>query len=141
VSENEIVSQKLIELFENGNQNFLDEDEYSKDNVFNDLDNKHYVIWDDARKKHKEKVLRLVDFKKESLFTSHSARINLLTEQLNAATDEKIKRMRQSQIESAQRDFELHLKELEIGAGKADIAAQVIAFGYVFIVPGVVNAK
>jgi hypothetical protein len=57
------------------------------------------------------------------------ARLALLSEQLTNATDERIRRMRQSQIVSAETDYRRRRQEIERAIGEADITAQPIAFG------------
>jgi len=63
------------------------------------------------------------------LTTSHQARIALLKDQLEQATDDKIRRMRQAQIKAAEEDYARRIQELDIAAERADITAQPVAYG------------
>jgi peptide deformylase len=65
----------------------------------------------------------------DSLKTTHNARIASLTDQLLATNDEKIQRMKQSQIQTANRDYQQHIEQLELAAKQADILAEVVVFG------------
>ena len=56
----------------------------------------------------------MAQYRRESLSTSHRARIALLEEQLSQATNEKIQKMRQSQIATAEADYARRIQELEI---------------------------
>lgn len=100
---------------------------------WNELDSNHYQLWSEARSEHLNRTEELTEFKRESLATSHQARIALLTEQLNQATDEKIKRMRRSQIETAEFDFARRIQELDIAIERADIKAEPVAYGILII--------
>jgi len=104
------------------------------------LDSHHYRIWSDSRESHRQRTREMASFRKESLAKSHQARIALLTEQLNQATDEKIKRMRRSQLESAEADYARRVQKLEIATERADILAEPVAFGVIEITGGVPNA-
>ena len=66
---------------------------------------------------------------RESLSTSHRARMSLLGEQLEQANDEKIRRMRQSQIAAAEADYARRIQELDIAMERADITADPVAYG------------
>jgi len=104
------------------------------------LDTYHYTIWSESRESHRQHTREMALYRKESLAKSHQARIALLTEQLNQATDEKIKRMRHSQIESAEADYARRIQELEIATERADIIAEPVAFGIIEITGGAPNA-
>ena len=69
--------------------------------IWDDLDAQHYSLWSDARKIHRNKTQELAEYRRESLSTSHRARIAFLEEQLRLATNEKIQQMRGSQISIA----------------------------------------
>jgi len=75
----------------------------------------------------------LAQYRRESLTISHRARIALLKDQLNQATDEKIRRMRQSQIDSAEADYARRIQELDIAMERADITAQPVAYGVISV--------
>ena len=97
------------------------------------LDTKHYQLWSDAREKHKQKNQELAEFRRESLSTSHQARIGLLHEQLDHAENENIKRMRLSQIGSAKADYARRVRELNDAIEKADIVTELVAYGTINI--------
>ena len=57
----------------------------------------------------------------------------MLKDQLEQATDEKIRRMRQAQISAAEADYARRIQELDIAAERADITAQPVAYGVLHI--------
>jgi ATP-dependent helicase HepA len=103
--------------------------------VFNSLDAQHHALWSQERAEHQSHNRLLAQYRKESLETSHKARLSILQEQLNKATDEKIRRMRQSEIARAGADFERRMVAIHKAETRADITAQAVAFG-VMVVEG-----
>ncbi len=71
----------------------------------NELDIEHHALWSDARTRHQYRTGELVAYRKESLSISDRARMALLENQLEQANNDNIRRMRQSQIATAQADF------------------------------------
>ena len=93
------------------------------------LDAQHHVLWTQAREDHVEKTRRMAQYRKESLNTSHAARVALLREQAEQSKDEKIRIMRQAQMASAEADYARRTQELDIAAERADIIAEPVAYG------------
>ena len=89
----------------------------------------HYRAWVDSRGEHIDSVTRSAEAKLASLAASHRARVALLEEQRDQVTDVRIRRMREGQIDAANRDYERRRVELERVAGKADIVAEVAVLG------------
>jgi len=131
VSSSEQVTPYLNKLLEKAKENLIDEDNIPEASVWDKLDAHHYKLWSEAREKHQRQTQKLAQYRRESLTTSHRARIALLKDQLNQATDEKIRRMRQSQIDSAEADYARRIQELDIAIERADITAQPVAYGVI----------
>jgi len=101
--------------------------------VWDNLDAQHYRLWNDAKSTHMQKTRELVEYRRESLSTSHRARIALLEEQINQVTNEKIQKMRQSQIAAAEADYARRIQELDIAIERADIVADAVAYGVILV--------
>ena len=101
--------------------------------IWDELDVQHYKLWSEARAKHRQRTQELAEYRRESLSTSHRARIALLEEQLKQAINEKIQKMRQSQIAAAEADYARRIQELDIAMERADITAQPVAYGVINI--------
>ena len=97
--------------------------------VWDALDAQHYTLWNEARAKHQQRTQELVAYRKESLSTSHGARLALLEEQLKQAGDERLQRMRRSQITVAEADYARRIEELESAMERVDIIAEPVAYG------------
>jgi ERCC4-related helicase len=100
------------------------------------LEQTHYRHWSDARAEHIEQVGYVAQSRLASLDTTHTARIALLEEQRDDATDARIRRMRESQIEAAKRDYERRAGELKQAAEQGDIIAEAVAFGVLMVEGG-----
>ena len=97
--------------------------------VWDELDAHHYKLWSEARAKHRQETQELAAYRRESLSTSHQARIALLEEQLEQADNENIQRMRRSQIAAAEADFKRRTQELDSAMERADVIAEPVAYG------------
>ena len=98
-----------------------------------ELETLHYTAWRDERANHIERVSQSAEARLASLKITHEARIALLEEQRDQATDVRIRRMRESQIETARLDFERRSTGLVEAPSRADVVAEPIAFGAVVI--------
>lgn len=97
------------------------------------LDAYHYRLWLDLRATHIEQVTQTTQIRLASLDTTHNARITLLEEQRDNASDVRIQRMKESQIETAQRDYERRVDELAKAPQQGDILAEAVAFGILLV--------
>ena len=99
------------------------------DSALDALDRRHHELWHSARGRHVAENARIVDHRLQSLKVSHRAREEILREQLASAVHENIRRMRESQLESARRDYEQTVSRLRASAEDADILASVVVHG------------
>lgn len=93
----------------------------------------HYRVWMSNRGEHIESVTRSSEVRLASLNASHQARIALLEEQRDQATDARIRRMKEGQLEAANRDYERRRSELERVAGQAEIVAEAAVLGVLMV--------
>ena len=101
--------------------------------IFAELDKQHHKLWINAKGEHIQNNNRMIAFRTESLKTSHNARMNQLNDLLSRAENDKIKRMKISQIESAKADFQRRMKDIEDAKAKADIISEPVAFGVIIV--------
>ena len=141
VASSRALTEHLSELLENAETCMENTVETADLSAYNHLDTHHYELWSEAREKHRRRTRNLAEYRRESLAVSHRARISLLEEQLNQATDEKIQKMRRSQIDSAEADYAMRLQDLEIAMEKADLTAEPVAYGSIQIKRGGSDAE
>ena len=133
IAESPEVSLRLADLLEYGRPGSIPAEQIPGQAVFDRLDAAHYERWAEARTEHKNKNQRTADYRRESLTTSHRARVVVLEDRLANATNEKILRMRQAQLANAEADFQRHLAELEQAVTRADLNAEPVAYGVVVV--------
>lgn len=100
------------------------------------LDGSHYTVWAAAQADHREQNRQLVAFKLQSLTTSHRARTRAIEDQLNRATNEKIRLMKESELARANNDFDRRVATLQQAAESGDIRATPVLFGTLEVIAG-----
>jgi ATP-dependent helicase HepA len=132
-SQSELAS-KMLELLESATPHELPAEDITAEEE-HDLERIHYHHWVDVRASHIEKVEQTSGVRLASLNTTHKARVSLLGEQRDTASDARIRRMKDSQIETARRDFTRRVESLQKAPSQADVMAEALVFG-VLIVEG-----
>ena len=129
----DVLTPHLDRLLENAVDVATDEQGDSNFAAWDELEAQHYQQWSAARAEHQQRTQELAAYRRESLSTSHKARIGLLNEQLGQANDEKIQRMRQSQIDSAEADYARRVEELNKAIERADVVHEPVAYGVLIV--------
>jgi ATP-dependent helicase HepA len=93
----------------------------------------HYRAWVNRRGEHIESVTQSAQVRMASLRATHRARVALLEEQRDQATDARIRRMKEGQLDAADRDFERRWAELERVAAQAEIVAEAAVLGVLIV--------
>lgn len=94
-----------------------------------ELESRHHSRWNASRSEHIAKNKELVDHRIQSLTISQRARCQLIEDQMDAATNDKIRLMKQRELAIATRDAERRMADLEKAADGGDIHADAIVFG------------
>jgi hypothetical protein len=103
--------------------------------AFEALDSWHYEIWQARRERHQAETADIARFRRDSLETSHRARLAMLQEQLARAGDGRIRRMRSAQVARAEAEHAQAMGELAKAQQRADILFRRVAVG-VLVVEG-----
>jgi len=127
------VTSHLPRLLERTVDDRIDGRERFPSSVCDKLEEKHYPLWNEAREQHRRETRERAAYRRESLSTSHRGRIAMLEEQIKQADNENIRRMRQSQKDSAQADYDRRNKEIDDAMNKADIVAEAVAYGILVV--------
>lgn len=136
VASSDLLTPRLDGLLKIANDAMKDERETVDSVVWDDLDTQHYHQWSIACTAHKERTRVWVAYRRESLSTSHRARLAQLEEQLARASDEKLQRMRRSQIDGANADFDRRMSDLDAALDRADVIAEPVAYGVLEVEEG-----
>jgi ATP-dependent helicase HepA len=98
------------------------------------LDRVHHSLWEAAKVTHQDKTAEMVNFRRESLTTSHTGRVNVLRGQIAAAMNDKIHKMKQAQMNNIESEYLHKLAELNTAHEVADIHARPVVFGMLVVV-------
>ena len=135
---------KLIAVSDNNavKENVLNFMQYASDYAFDDsihaarwdsMDRIHYENWQNAKSEYVELVKEDCDFRIEQLRQTTTKREIIIKGQIAAATDERILRMRNAQLENLRKHYEEQKKILEDTVQKADIHTQPLVKGVLHI--------
>ena len=97
------------------------------------LESLHYHRWNEALANYRTQTINLARFKEQSLRASHDGRMALLNDQLKSAHEDRIRRMRQAQIDAATRDFDQRSELLVTASTQADITTERVMIGTIEI--------
>ncbi len=127
ISENEDLNQILFELLKDSKP--ADHTANVDSSAWERIEAIHHDIWEGELAEHKRKTLERIKYKEASLYTSHSARVGALKDQLkNAKNDVSIK-LTEGKLNVALADYERHLAELQQAKEEADILFELLAYG------------
>ncbi|MDH4557801.1 DEAD/DEAH box helicase [Pseudomonas sp. BN417] len=121
------VAEALLELLQDATD--APDIEVPSQKVWDDLDSVHHQLWLAKSTQHSEDNRQLVGVRIQSLTASFTARKTLLEEQIGRATNDKIRVMKQAELERAQVDFDIRIAALRRAAESGDIRATPAVFG------------
>lgn len=107
---------------------------YLSDAEIEDLDARHYEAWVEARTIQIERTVVYVDAQLASLGLTHRGRTKQLEDQIVAASHENIRRMRESELKSAETDFEGRTAELSSAAERCDVTSTLLCRGILDVI-------
>lgn len=99
-----------------------------------ELEDRQYTEWANARSAHVERTRAHADSQAASLRATHGARLELLEDQLARATDERIRRMRESELASAEADFERRTRQLTMSVDRSELTSELLCSGTIEVV-------
>lgn len=98
------------------------------------LEDQHYEAWVDARATHIDRTRAHVEGQLASLRATYHARVALLDDQILSANHDNIRRMRESELQSVEQDFEARCRRLEATIQRSDITTSLLYTGTVEVV-------
>jgi superfamily II DNA or RNA helicase len=131
VAESQEIEVKIFALLQDSHA--LDDGKLPASDVFDSLESRHHQLWRDELANYKESNQQLVDYRLNSLNASTAARLKLLVDHIDKATDEKIRIMKQAEHDRIQAEYQLRKDDLEHAKLSADIRAEPIVFGLLHI--------
>lgn len=130
VSENEQVQKYVL----NSLQFALDyKIEGSHDSKWDDMDRLHREKWQESKTQYAEEVENECRYRLDQLTHSYTQREMIYRNMIQSATDEKILRMRTSQLEKLKKDYDAQKKSTEETIQKADIHTNLLVRGVLHV--------
>jgi ATP-dependent helicase HepA len=99
--------------------------------VWDDLDSVHHQVWLAESTQHSEDNRQLVGMQIQSLTASFTARRALLAGQISSTANDKIRIMKNAELDRAQVDFDVRIASLRKAAESGDIRATPAVFGLI----------
>ena len=131
VSDNEAVRENVLTFMQYASDYSFDDGEHI--NKWDELDQLHYKNWQDAKGEYVDLVREDCDFRVEQLRQTTTKREIIIKGQIANATDDRILRMRNAQLDNLRKHFEDQKKMLEDAIQKADIHTQPLVKGVLHI--------
>jgi ATP-dependent helicase HepA len=131
VAESPEIEGKIFALLHDSHA--VDDGKLPANDVFDSLETRHHQRWRDELANYKESNQQLVDYRLNSLTASTAARLKLLVDHVDKATDEKIRIMKQAEHDRIQAEYQLRKDDLELAKLSADIRAEPVVFGLLHI--------
>ena len=131
VSDNEAVRDNVLNFMQYASDYSFDDSEHAS--KWDDLDQLHYKNWQDAKDEYVDLVREDCDFRVEQLRQTTTKREIIIKGQIANATDDRILRMRNAQLDNLRKHFEEQKKMLEDAIQKADIHTQPLVKGVLHI--------
>ncbi len=97
--------------------------------LWSNLNTTHQKKWEAEKEKFIERTRKIIDFKKHSLETSFRTEKMSIESVIAETTDEKIKLMKQSQLEHCIDNYKRKIQELDDRLNKVDIHFKTLIYG------------
>jgi len=97
------------------------------------LDARHYKKWSEARGNYITENRQWAEHRAQSLTVSHRARCKAIQDQIDRATNDKIRIMKESELARAHADYEQRMEELKRAAERADVLSDSFVTGLLTI--------
>jgi len=134
IAMNDAIDAKLLELLQKSTDCEGNNVRQVAGSDIEDLESRHYEMWKDALSAYRRRIVDLAKFKESSLNASHKGRIAMLQDRLASSTEDKIRRMRQAEIDRAVREYNERLADLRRSSEQADITTERIMVGTIEVI-------
>ncbi len=130
ISSNPEVESRLLSFMQYASEYHADEMDLID---WENMENRHYERWQTAKEKYFREVRDECEYRKEQLTHSFLQQEAIVRNQINSATDEKIKRMRIAQMENLKKKHDAQEKKIDDAMNKADIHTTLLVKGVIHI--------
>ncbi|MDE7431359.1 MAG: DEAD/DEAH box helicase family protein [Lachnospiraceae bacterium] len=131
ISDNAEVQQHILTIMQYATDYHEANGDYKT--KWNSMDELHYAKWKDAKAKYVQDVKAECDYRLEQLAHSTNQREAIFRDMIEKAEDEKIIRMKTSQLEKLLLDFERQKKEMDETVARAEIKTNLLVKGFLHV--------
>ncbi len=134
ICENEMISMELTDI--------LQEADTSTQSITVDkgtwsgLEGRHIALWQQEKKSYLAGIQSTANYKLESISSNYRNRQRTLEQKIRDSFEEKIRRMYQSELNTATEKYQIKVDEINDRAARADIHTSLIANGIIDIKRG-----
>ncbi len=131
VSDNEDVQKNILSIMQYASDYHEQTSDYNS--KWNSMDQLHYEKWKAEKEEYVQSVKAECDYRLEQLAQSTNQREAIFREMITKAEDEKIIRMRTSQLDKLLADFEKQKKDMDKTVAKAEIKTNLLVKGILHV--------
>lgn len=129
VCDDETIESNIINFLHYASEFKFDSERFTK--KWDSMDKKHYEYWSDEKSEYAGVVENECDYRLEQIKHSYTQRSAIFRSMIKEAEDEKIIRMRQSQLSKLEKDFNEQSRLMKDAKNKADIHTSLLLKGVV----------
>lgn len=131
ISDNAEVQQHILTIMQYAADYHEANDDYNAE--WNSMDDLHYAKWKNVKEKYVRDVKAECDYRLEQLAHSTNQREAIFRDMIAKAEDEKIIRMRTSQLEKLRLDFKRQKKKMDETIARAEIKTNLLVKGILHV--------
>ena len=131
ISNNPAVEKNILSFIQYASEYY--EDDGGHQGSWDQMDELHYKRWQEARKTYAADIREECEYRKEQLTHSFHQQETIVRGQLAAATDERIRRMRTSQMENIEKKYNSQVKKVDETVAKVDIHTNLLVRGILHV--------
>lgn len=131
VSDNPAVERNILSFIQYASEFY--EDEGRHQSIWDKMDDLHYKRWRAAKEQYSADVRDECEYRLEQLTHSFHQQEAIVRGQMVAATDEKIRRMRNAQLENITKKYNAQTKRVDETVAKVDIHTNLLVRGVLHV--------
>ena len=131
ICENTLIARELPDILENSPAELTQD--ISIPLSWDNLELMHAQEWKIAKEKYLSEASNTAMFKLESLENTHRNRVRSIEQQIKDAFDELIRRMKMSELETVQADFDKRVERIKTEQARSDIHTALLANGVILV--------
>lgn len=131
VSDNPAVEKNILNFMQYASEYY--EDDGAHQTSWDQMDDLHYKRWQDSKEQYSADVRDECEYRKEQLTHSFHQQEAIVREQIESATDDKIRRMRTAQLENITKKYSEQTRKVDETVAKVDIHTNLLVRGVLHV--------